>query len=56
MILADGIRRGERVIRQLVVLRNLPDKRSRRFPVRQSLAEKSMEYRSAGVERLKSVL
>ena len=46
VVRTDRIGRGQRVVRQLVVLCNLPHEGSCCFPVRQLFAEERMEYRS----------
>ena len=56
VVRTDRIRRGQRVVRQFVVLCNLPHKGSCCFPVRQFFAKERMEDSSRGVQRLQIIL
>ena len=56
VVLTDRVGRRQRVIRQAVILRDLPDKGCRRLPVRQLFTEEGMEYRAGGVQRLQLIL
>ena len=52
VILADGVGWRDRIIRKLIILRNLPYKESRFFPSWKLLAEERMEYCPGGVKSL----
>ena len=56
VILADGIGRGEGVVRELVVLSDLADKICCGLPARQLLAEEGVEHGAGGVAGLEIVL
>ena len=56
VILAYRIGRGQRVVRKLIVVRDLLDESRRRLPVGELFAEERVEYGARGVQRLKFVL
>lgn len=56
VVVADGVRRAHRVVRQLVVLGDLAHEVCRGLPARQLLAEEGVEDGAGGVARLEIVL
>ena len=56
VVCADGIGGRQRIVRQLVVLRDLTDQRRRCPPIGQLFAQEGVEHRAACVEGLELVL
>ena len=56
VVCADGIGGRQRIVRQLVVLRDLTDQRRRCPPIGQLFAQEGVEHRAAGIEGLELVL